>query len=135
MRPIGYWFKRLDGLLEADFAASLADSGIDRRMWQVLNTLAAGARTRAELSAAMAPFDETDAVAALLAREWISKTEATFALTDAGREGHRATAARVRDARRRITNGISDEDYATTVAVLDRMAANLTASSSPPPGS
>ncbi|WP_246842846.1 MarR family transcriptional regulator [Allokutzneria sp. NRRL B-24872] len=134
MQPIGYWLKHLDGLLEADLAAVLRDVGLDRRKWQVLNTLVSGPLTPAELTAAMAPFDEADAVTALLDLGWVSRIEGAFALTGAGRLGHTETAARVRYARRRITNGISDEDYVATVAVLERMATNLTTSSSPPRG-
>ena len=44
-RPIGYWLKHLDRLIEATFDRTLADVGLGRRHWQTLNTLAGGPAT------------------------------------------------------------------------------------------
>ena len=41
-RPIGYWLKHLDGLLEQTFDHVLARNGVRRRHWQVLDTLRGG---------------------------------------------------------------------------------------------
>jgi hypothetical protein len=38
-RPIGYWLKHLDGLIEAAFSRTLAGQGVTRRHWQALKTL------------------------------------------------------------------------------------------------
>ena len=38
-RPIGYWLKHLDRLIEASFERIFADEGLTRRDWQVLSTL------------------------------------------------------------------------------------------------
>jgi hypothetical protein len=38
-RPIGYWLKHLDSMIEGTFERTLASEGLTRRHWQVLNTL------------------------------------------------------------------------------------------------
>ena len=38
-KPIGYWLKHLDSLLEAAFARALARHAVNRRQWQALNVL------------------------------------------------------------------------------------------------
>lgn len=55
-RPIGYWLKHLDRLIEGNFERTLASDGLTRRHWQVLNTLSTGSRTEAEIVDALAPF-------------------------------------------------------------------------------
>ena len=86
-RPIGYWLKEVDRLIEADFARLLAEENLTRRHWQVLNALASGAGSQAEIDHALAPFrsehepSTAPAVADLAARGWVSG----FALTPEGR--------------------------------------------------
>ena len=55
-RPIGYWLKHLDRLIEGNFERTLASEGLTRRHWQALNTLRTRPSTRAEIAAALAPF-------------------------------------------------------------------------------
>jgi DNA-binding MarR family transcriptional regulator len=130
-RPIGYWLKQIDTLIETHFQRALAEDGLDRRQWQVANTLAAGPATRAQLDEAIAPFlaDDPDggsrALGALLGRGWVEETAGQLALTDAGAAAHTRIQDRVNASRRRITDGISDEQYQAVVATLERMAANL----------
>ena len=38
-KPIGYWLKELDRLIEGTLDRALADEGVTRRDWQVLNAL------------------------------------------------------------------------------------------------
>ena len=54
-RPIGYWLKHLDRLIEDTFSRTLAGQGLTRRHWQVLNTLAQGPARPADLSKALQP--------------------------------------------------------------------------------
>jgi hypothetical protein len=55
-RPIGYWLKHLDRLIEDNFDRLLASEGLTRRHWQLLNTLHRGPSTHEELAEAVAPF-------------------------------------------------------------------------------
>ncbi len=55
-KPIGYWLKHLDNLLERQFDATLADLDIGRRHWQLLNTLSRGPASREELTPRARPL-------------------------------------------------------------------------------
>jgi DNA-binding MarR family transcriptional regulator len=128
-RPIGYWLKEVDRLIEEDFARLLAEERLTRRHWQVLNTVAKGPRTMAELDEELSPFLSTrmpsvaPVVGELRARGWV---DGTVALTEKGRERHREVSERVAVNRRRLTKSISAEEYRSVVDVLERMAGNLT---------
>ncbi|MGW2934239.1 MarR family winged helix-turn-helix transcriptional regulator [Streptomyces sp. NPDC055722] len=136
-KPIGYWLKHLHTLLEKQFDATLADVGLGRRHWQILNTLARGHATRDELMEALAPFwtqDEPDLDKILedvTARGWTRSglpVEAThLALTDEGRAAHADFAARVETTRAAVLKGLTPEQYAETVRILSVMAGNVEA--------
>ncbi len=131
-RPIGYWLKELDRLLEQSFAQALASEHCSRRHWQLLNVLEAGPASEAGLESAVAPFAATDAdgvraaLTDLVERGWVeSLSGARVQRTAAGREAHRRLETTVAEQRRHIAQGVSEEDYRTTVSVLERMASNL----------
>ena len=128
-RPIGWWVKRLDELLEQGLDAVVAGEGLGRRHWQVLQSAAGGPVDRAALSAALGPFatpGELDGVVAdLTSRGWLRADGGTLGLTDDGRAAHTRLAAAVGAFRRSVTAGMSEEEYARTVAGLARMVANL----------
>ena len=133
-RPIGYWVKELDRLLEESFARALASEHCTRRHWQLLTVVEAGPGTAAGLGAAVAPFAAPDAEGAraaledLVQRGWAEwLTGARVQLTSPGREAHRRLQATVAEQRRQIAEGVSEGDYRTTVSVLERMAGNLEA--------
>jgi DNA-binding MarR family transcriptional regulator len=90
----------------------------------VLNTVSAGP---ADVGQALAPFQPTVAPALdeLIERGWVRDTGGVVELTDAGLAAHASVSARVLANRQAITRGISQEEYASAVAVLERMAANL----------
>ncbi|HEV8559008.1 MAG TPA: MarR family transcriptional regulator [Actinophytocola sp.] len=127
-RPIGYWIKEVDRLVEEGFAGLLAGEGLTRRHWQVLNTLAGGTTSQDGLDRALAPFldgaGNAPVVADLEGRGWVRR-EGGIALTATGSRAHAALSERVGTHRRRMTEGITAEEYASVVGVLERMAANL----------
>jgi len=124
-KPIGWWLKEVDRLLEQSLAGALAVEGVDRRQWQLLNAVAA------EGSAiALAPFlpeqaDRDRATAALVERGWVERRGDALALTAYGAALRSRLTVLVGARRRRITAGISDAEYGATVDVLRRMAGNL----------
>ena len=128
-RPIGYWLKEIDRQIEEDFARLLADERLTRRYWQVLNTLAEQPRTTAALDDELSPFlsEEAPSVAPVVddlrTRGWLTEANA---LTEIGAARHKQVSERVMANRRRLTEGISAEEYRTVVDVLERMAGNLT---------
>lgn len=57
-RPIGFWLKLVDQLIDERFDTTLDEHGVTRRQWQMLNLLSRGAADQAALDAAVAPFLE-----------------------------------------------------------------------------
>jgi DNA-binding MarR family transcriptional regulator len=126
-RPIGFWLKEVDRLIEESFVRLLGEQDLTRRHWQTLHTIAEGPVTAADIDAALAPFEDTVApvVDELVARGWVARTGDTLTLTEFGREVHAAVSRRVAANRKALTDGISAEEYATVINVLERMADNL----------
>ncbi|WP_017568973.1 MarR family winged helix-turn-helix transcriptional regulator [Nocardiopsis halotolerans] len=128
--PIGYWLKHLDRLIENDLDRVLASESLGRRHWQGLNSLHTDPGTIADLDRRLAAFlDEgeysvTPVVEQLRQRGWVEGL-VSLALTPAGEAEHEALFARVDEARRRLSRGISEQEYRATVDVLERMSANL----------
>ena len=94
--------------------------------------LQAGPATVQELDASLAPFlDDQEPTTRpvlddLAARDWATWTEGgQAATTPDGRAAHDELLAEVAAQRRRVADGVSPEEYRATVAVLQRMAANL----------
>ncbi|GGT32887.1 MarR family winged helix-turn-helix transcriptional regulator [Nonomuraea spiralis] len=115
-RPIGYWVKHLDNLLDDAMGQALAAYGTSRRDWQLLSAAA-----RDGSAAMLAPFDGVEeAVQSLTSKGWLADGR----LTDEGRAAHAAVSEHVMHFRRRITEGVSPQEYLATVDVLRRMAAN-----------
>jgi hypothetical protein len=129
MKPLGWWLRHLHELLESSMADALDAESLTRRHWQVLNTIALGARTPEQVDAAMAPFvaDEgpmAPKVADLRTRGWVAEDGS---LTTEGREAHARVEERVKEFRAKAIDGISDDDYHVTLRTLERCAANLEA--------
>ena len=131
-RPIGFWLKLVDRLLDEGFERLLDDAGLTRRHWQVLTALQPGPVTVQELDARLAPFlDRREPSTGpvlddLAACGWATRTaDGRAAVTPAGAAAHERLLADVSAHRRRITDGITAEEYRATVAILERMAANL----------
>lgn len=119
MRPIGYWLKHLDGLIEAMFVAALGD--LTRRHWQVLNVLASGTLDREGVAGALGPFSAEGVVGDLERRGLVDGG----ALTEAGRVEHARLVVEVGAVRELVMEGVGAEEYSVVVGVLGRMAGNL----------
>ncbi|MFD0354582.1 MarR family transcriptional regulator [Streptomyces sp. NPDC127110] len=133
MKPIGYWLNRTDQALTAAMDALLAEFGLTRLGWQVLNVLrddpaACDATVRTVLAANADAAALDSAVAAVLAGGWAARPEPDrLALTDDGRARLVLVARRVGAFRELSAAGISPQEYRTAVSVLERMTRNLTA--------
>lgn len=131
-RPIGYWLKRLDRLIEESFERSLADQGVSRRQWQTLNTLHERPSSPAALADALRPFLTDDAkteaavIDGLRARGWVeSGSDDLLRLTQADEQAHGTLLRRVGQTRRLLIEGVSQAEYRATIDVLRRMTDNL----------
>ncbi|MFI5060164.1 MAG: hypothetical protein ACHP7F_01855, partial [Actinomycetales bacterium] len=67
-------------------------------------------------------------------RGWVTFHDGTAELTEAGREAHEVASGRIQTLRASATEGISDADYATTIATLEAMARNLGTTKTTPKG-
>jgi hypothetical protein len=135
-KPIGYWLKHLHNLIEAQFDATLADLGLGRRHWQVLNLLSGVAQTRAQIEQGLAPFWQDaapgldvilDGADGLVARGWVTYDAAgdALVLTEQGRTAHVSIAGRVGETRGTLLQGLTTQQYAETVRILSVMAGNI----------
>lgn len=130
LKPIGWWLKRLDELIEQDLDHALEPFGLDRRYWQTLNLIAADKRRSSEVSAGIAPFVESSEHAASLLNDltdtgWLDRTDDSFDFTDSGRSRFELAHRAVTTARTRASEGLSRNDYETTVSTLQVMCENL----------
>jgi hypothetical protein len=128
-RPIGFWLKLVDQLIDRAFDAVLEEHGVTRRQWQLLNVLERGPAKLEQLDAAVAPFLEDEAgessaehLEELVGSGWVAPG---YSLTDAGVTALEGLGHAVGELRNGMADGISEDDYSTTLAVLERMAHNL----------
>lgn len=132
-RPLGYWVKHLDTLLEESLDRVLARSGMRRRHWQVLNVLREGPQTRAQVAEAMLAFwvaasvTQTDVVDDLVRRGWAEAApgDDLYTLTADGEEAYSRVSLDVATLRAQVTDGFTPDEYAAVIGALAKMAANL----------
>lgn len=130
-RPIGYWLKLVDRLIDDHFVAVLEEHGVTRRQWQLLNVLSGGPASVEQLDAAVAPFlagddgSSVDHLTELIESGWVDATPTGYELTERGRTAVERLTGVIEDLRGSARAGIAADEYATTVGVLERMARNL----------
>jgi DNA-binding MarR family transcriptional regulator len=130
-RPLGYWLKLVDGLISQQFEAIVEEHGVTRRQWQVLNLLADAPHRLPELAEALKPFVEgaeeplEAEVDELVGSGWVDDGGGLLSITERGRASLLTISEIVARNREQISQGIPEEEYATTVDVLQRMARNL----------
>ncbi|WP_235491470.1 MarR family transcriptional regulator [Frigoribacterium sp. Leaf186] len=136
-RPIGFWLKLVDGLVDRRFDEVLDEHGVTRRQWQLLNLLERGPATRATLDTAVAPFLEpasgessADHLSELVESGWVSLAtdgigDGRYALTERGGLAHRKLVDVVEGIRDEAVQGAEPGAYATTVRFLRTAALNL----------
>jgi hypothetical protein len=131
-RPIGFWLKLVDRLIDERFAAIIEEHGVTRRQWQLLGVLQTGATTVEQLDQAIAPFLEpgteetaSEHLAELVDSEWIAIDGPIYALTERGLAAFQRLQVVVDALRDQTSDGLSQEQYGTTLVALERMAVNL----------
>lgn len=130
-RPIGYWLKLVDGLIDEQFAHTLDEHGVTRMQWQLLNVLARGQASVEMLDAAVAPFliagEETtlDHLTELIESAWVDATPTGYELTERGHGALARLTNVVAEQRTVMSAGVTEEGYLTTIQSLEQMARNL----------
>lgn len=132
LRPIGFWLKLVDRLIDEQFVATLEEHGITRRQWQLMNLLSEEPSTADELTQALGPFiPETDdegpqaPVEELVESGWVVSEDGHYTLTSTGRTSLASLGEVVDRTRAVLAQGISDDEYDATLDVLERIARNL----------
>jgi len=133
-QPIGYWLKRADEVITEHVDRILSDNGFTRFRWQVLNIVyQAGTITRGGIFDTMQTFIDArqldEIIDGFIKEGWLLKRgegdAAQLMLTDVGK-AQRETAFKLQsEVRRRTMQGISEQEYATVIDVLQRMVKNL----------
>ena len=134
--PIGYWLKQADNLLTEQINKAQAANGVSRAQWQVINILnEMGSASQSQVFESMRAFVNTPDLDEIIVRlnehGWVEQSEeskhgvAEFRLTEEGQRRHTAILATQKEARQRAMQGISQEEYAMVIRVLQRMVSNL----------
>jgi DNA-binding MarR family transcriptional regulator len=127
-RPIGWWVRRLDALLEQAVDSAVAGEGLTRRHWQVLHSLAERDSREGDLRATLADFpgDVGAVVTDLVGLGWVQRSgDDVLTLTAEGQAGHDRVAAAVGRVRKHVADGLSAQEYERTILVLGRMVENV----------
>jgi hypothetical protein len=130
-RPIGFWLKLVDGLIDEHLGAVLAGAALTRRQWQILNVLHQHESDLASLDQALEPFlSETEptvdlALGELVESGWATHRNGAVEMTDMAREGFAEVQRAVSGMRQRMGEHVGAESYATTIGTLEQMARNL----------
>ena len=129
-RPIGYWLKKLDRLIDNHFDLQLSNAGLTRRQWQLLNLLENDPRSVPDLEAELEPFlqdagDLSEPLSGLVTRGWAESKDNIVNLTETGQAHFEIVKAKVAELPQALMTGISPEEYQATIDVLSRMAANM----------
>jgi hypothetical protein len=131
-RPIGFWLKLVDRMIDERFASTLEEHGVTRRQWQLLTVLSRGAATVEQLDTAVAPFlspadheSSAEHLGELVESGWVSQTGSGYEITERGSLAY-TRLAEVVDANREIAvEGVSDAEYDALLVTLERIARNL----------
>ena len=131
-RPIGYWLKHLDRLIDRAAERALAEEQLTRRHWQIMNVVRNSPLGPAALADALRPFWAPGAItldqvtSELAGRGWLTRDAAgQYALSPSGQAAHAAVQEKIYGIRAQFLTGLTEDDYLHTVHMLQRMAANL----------
>jgi len=134
--PIGYWLKQADNLLTEQINKIQAANGTSRFEWQVLNLLKElGSANKEQLFENLRTFVDAsnfnEIISHLVGCGWLEQSEASqsgvgeFHLSEEGRRQYEVIFAKQKEVRERAMQGISVDEYATVVRVLQQMVSNL----------
>ncbi|SDQ65122.1 MarR family winged helix-turn-helix transcriptional regulator [Microbacterium sp. cf332] len=121
-RSLRFWMRAAHSAFGAELARVLADEGLDRRDWGVLNVLT-GERSMPGLDERVQRGGKR--VRALAARGWATEADGRWVATEDGRRERDRIHGLVSEVRGRASGAVSDADFATTVASLEKIARAL----------
>lgn len=140
-RPLGYWLKYIDAAITESLGRLFAADGLNRRAWQVLNTMSYGPITVAALDETMAAFLSADEptmrphVERFVERGWAQVADdGSVTLTGEGRGAYEQVSERSGALRVRMMECMSADEYEVLMGLLQRLAAHLDALAAEAPG-
>ena len=90
-RPLDFWLKLVDTLINLHFQAMLEEHGIVRRQWEMMRMLSRGPATQEDLDTALAPFlpagEPGSSIAELSELSdsgWLTEVNGAYQLTEQG---------------------------------------------------
>ncbi len=128
--PIGIGLKQLDGLIDEQFERTIGRYGFSRRQWQILNLLARGPASAAELAERLAPFVASGEDLDSLVAGGLVTADDGFALTALGQGRLEVLRQEVNGTRALVVQGLEEGEYERAVRTLLRMIRNLEDASS-----
>jgi len=130
--PIEYWLKHADEVGTVHVNQVLEDYGFTRSSWLVLNSIyEAGTIIKKDVCETMKIFTAwlDEILDGFIQEGWLVKRgdgdAAVLMLTETGKSEYEAITALQCEVRRRVLRGVSDQEYATVIEVLQRMVNNL----------
>ncbi|MFI9030479.1 MarR family winged helix-turn-helix transcriptional regulator [Streptomyces sp. NPDC053560] len=131
-QPIGYWSGAASKAVVTRIRGALAELGITQPQWWVLHQVASAedARPRAEVTELLKNYLDNAEVLAeeidtVIARGWVTQdARATLRITPEGGALHAKAAALQEELVAERHEGITDEEYLTTIKVLQRFIHN-----------
>lgn len=129
-QPIGYWSRAAHQAVVGRLRAELVFEQLTQPHWWTLNHVSSGTWTRSVLADRLQPYDDLgiemeDVFDDLLERGWLTDASGVLGLTPDGEQGLARARERMTGAQADTCEGISTEDYVTTINTLRRMIANL----------
>lgn len=131
-RPIGFWLKLVDQLVNEQFESALADFSVSREQWEILNVLSPGPSTLTRLNQELEPFFEASGgesasaqLTGLINRGWVDVAFEYYELTGAGAVEHAEMHRLVAKKRTAAVADLDEGDYAITLRSLEQVARTL----------
>ena len=131
-RPLDFWLKLVDTLINLHFQTMLEEHGIVRRQWEMMRMLSRGPATQNDLDAALSPFlpagEPGSSIAELSELSdsgWLTEVDGAYQLTERGLVVHQRLDEVFAQKNSDLAEGVSPGEYALVVSVLERIATNL----------
>ncbi|WP_294179445.1 MarR family winged helix-turn-helix transcriptional regulator [uncultured Schumannella sp.] len=133
-RPLGFWINLVDRLLDEKLDEMLIEHGVTHRQWQLLTVLSRGPADLPTLDATISPYladnpddpeSSAEHLAELVDSDWLALHGGRYKLTESGTNVFERLSAVVTEHLTSLGAGLSEEQYAQTLAALERVARNL----------
>jgi DNA-binding MarR family transcriptional regulator len=130
-RPLGYWVKALDRLIDEQFEQAAEATGLTPGEWRVLNRLSVGAEQTETVEESLAPLTDSgrpvaDTLSALVTEGLVEKQAQEHRLTNDGYvRADQVEAAAMEQVRAQLGAELEQQEYDDLLATLERLAKAL----------